>query len=72
MKIGSLSLGMPYGAREHRQRKRNQIEERNVIIIPSFPIVSTTIGKKKKKKRHWFQIRVHIYNSEQELHIRME
>ena len=49
MKIGSLSLGTPYGAREHRQRKRNRIEERNVIIIPSFPIVSTTIGKKKKK-----------------------
>ena len=48
MKICSLSLGMPYDAREHRQRKRNRTEERNVIIIPSFPIVSTTIEKKKK------------------------
>ena len=37
---------MPYGARERRQRKRNRIEERNVIIIPSFPIVSNTIKKK--------------------------
>ena len=48
MKICSLSLGTPYGAREHRQRKRNRTEERNVIIITSFPIVSTTIEKKKK------------------------
>ena len=37
---------MPYGARERRQRKRNRIEEINVIIIPSFPIVSNTIKKK--------------------------
>lgn len=31
---------------EHRLKKKNWIEERNVIIIPSFPTVSTTILKK--------------------------
>lgn len=52
---------MPYGAREYRQRKRNLIEEKNVIIIPSFPIVSTIISK---KGGDWFQLWVYIYNTE--------
>lgn len=37
---------MPYGAREHKQRRRNVIEEKNVVRMPSFPIVSTIISKK--------------------------
>lgn len=37
---------MPYGTKEHKQRKRNLIEEKNVIIMPSFLIVSTIISKK--------------------------
>lgn len=37
---------MSYGAREHKQRRRNVIEEKNVVIMPSFPIVSTIISKK--------------------------
>lgn len=48
MKICRLSLGMPYGPKEHKHRKRNLREGKNVIIISSFPIVSTTISKKKK------------------------
>lgn len=51
---------MPYRTREHKQRKRNLTEEKNVMIS-SFPIVSTAISKKKKD---WFQLWVHIYNSE--------
>lgn len=39
---------MPYGPKEHKHRKRNLREGKNVIIISSFPIVSTTISKKKK------------------------
>lgn len=42
-------------------KKKEPIEEKGVIIIPSFPTASTTISK---KKRHWFQLQVHIYNSE--------
>lgn len=37
---------MPYGAREYKQRKRNLIEEKNIVIMPSFPILSTIISKK--------------------------
>lgn len=52
---------MSYGAREHKQRRRNVIEEKNVVIMPSFPIVSTIISK---KGGDWFQLWLHIYNSE--------